>query len=375
MKILYVSEFFPTKDGRFTGGVEARNYFVARGLVKSHKVTVITSRVTKSKSFEKIAGILVHRVGPKRKYSASVGSIFDRIRFTISAIKFAKTAPFDIVDGSNFITHLIAIIIAKSQRVPVVAWYPDIWIGSWLKIAGPLGVLGEILERINIKLGFDAYVTISEIKAKLLRQYVKGPVSVIKCGIDASEFTGSSNKAKEPTILCISRLVPYKHVEDLIWAFALLVKKNQNLKLTIVGRGPEEKKLKNIAIMLKINRKVSFLNNLPRKNLVRTIKSSHIFCLPSAIEGFGISVIEAATAGVPYVVSNIEVFKEVTKNGKGGLFFKLGDISDLAAKLKKLLTDKELYAKKSKESRQLAKIYDWEDIAQKTEKLYLTLIL
>ena len=213
MKILYVSEFFPTKDGRFTGGVEARNYFVARGLAKRHKVTVITSQVTKSKSFEKIAGISVHRVGPKRKYSASVGSIVDRIRFILAAIKFAKTASFDIVDGSNFITHLIAKIIAKSQRLPVVAWYPDIWIGSWLAIAGPLGVLGEILERINIKLGFDAYVTISEIKAKLLHQYVKGPVSVIKCGIDPNEFTGSSNKAKEPTILCISRLVPYKHIE------------------------------------------------------------------------------------------------------------------------------------------------------------------
>ena len=103
--------------------------------------------------------------------------------------------------------------------------------------------------------------------------------------------------------------------------------------------------------------------------------TSRSFCLPdlsppSEVEGFGISVIEAAAAGVPYVVSDIPVLKEVTRNGQGGLIAKVGDIAELSQKLEKLITDKKLYAEKSKQAIHLAKSYQWPQIARLTESVY-----
>lgn len=375
MRILFISEFFPTaRDLRYSGGVEARNYFVTKNLAKKHQVYVVTSRLPGSKKSEKYQRVNIYRVGPKRSYDAGMGSFLERSKFIISAIKFGNSIKVDIVDGSNFITHFISKIISINQKIPAVAWYPDIWIGSWTKIVGPIGAVGEVLERINIRLGFEAYIAISNTKARILGKFVNKPISVIKCAVDHQEFKTHWAKSKVPTILCVSRLVAYKRVGDLIWAFAILIKKTPNLKLILVGRGPEKTKLQNIIKMLKLNSKVKILDNLPRKDFIDHLKSARIFCLPSTVEGFGISVIEAVAAGVPYVISDIPVFREITKNGRGGLFFKSTDIKDLSVKLEKLLKNKKLYMQKVKECASLAQNYDWQEVAHKTEDLYKSLI-
>ena len=375
MRILFISEFFPTaRDLRYSGGVEARNYFVAKNLAKKHQVYVVTSRLPGSKKSEKKPRVNIYRVGPKRDYDASLGSFLTRIRFALAAITLGKSQNVDIVDGSNFLTHLIAKVISSSLKIPAVAWYPDIWIGSWIKIVGPIGAVGEVLERINIRLGFDAYIAISETKARELRRFVKRNVSVIGCAVDRSEFKIATKKQQTPTIICAARLVSYKRIEDLVWAFAILAKKISQLNLILIGRGPEKEKIENIIKMLKLNSKVKILDNLPRKNFIDHLKSARIFCLPSTVEGFGISVIEAAAAGVPYVISDIPVFREITANGWGGLFFKSTDIKDLSVKLEKLLKNKKLYMQKVKECASLAQNYDWQEVAQKTEDLYKSLI-
>lgn len=374
MRILFISEFFPTTDLRYSGGVEARNYYVAKNLAKKHQVYVVTSRLPGSKKSEKYQRVNIYRVGPKRNYDASLGSFLTRIRFALAAITLGKSQNVDIVDGSNFLTHLIAKVISSSLKIPAVAWYPDVWIGSWTKIVGLKGAVGEVLERVNIRLGFDAYIAISNTKARILGKFVKKPISVIKCAVDHQEFKTHWAESKVPTILCVSRLVAYKRVGDLIWAFALLTCKIPNLKLVIIGRGPKKRELTNIVKMLKIGSKVTFLDNLPRKKLIKIMKSAHIFCLPSTVEGFGISIIESAAAQVPYVVSDIPVFREITKNGQGGVFFKAGDISDLAGRIEKLLINKKLYQTKARECTSLAKSYDWNQIADQTESLYKSLI-
>lgn len=375
MKILLVTEFFPTgKDLRFTGGVEARTFFLAKYLALKHQVFVLASRDKASPSQEKLNNITIYRVGPRQNYSATAGNVINRIKYVRRAINFGQSLDIDIVDGSNFIAHLIAKEIANNQKTPLVFWYPDLWIGSWIKNIGIFGIFGEMLERLNLARGASAYIAISNSTAQKLKKYIKDKIHIIACGVDFKEFKSSSKKFLKPTIICISRLVPYKRIEDLIWAFALLLKKGLDLNLIIVGRGPREKKLKNICQMLKISTKVSFFQNLPRKELIEKIKSSHLSCLPSQVEGFGISTVESAAAGVPYVISDIPVFKEITKNGKGGLIFKLGDVKDLAGKIEKLLTDRSLYQKKAKEAQNLAKNYQWQEIAKKTEEVYRQLI-
>ncbi|OGD93666.1 hypothetical protein A2697_01620 [Candidatus Curtissbacteria bacterium RIFCSPHIGHO2_01_FULL_41_44] len=374
MKILMVTEFFPTgKDLRFSGGVEARTYFVAKHLAKKHQVCVITSRDLTSPKVEKMFGFTVYRTGPRRSYIATAGDLLKRIYFIKDAISFGTTLDIEIVDGANFITHFIAKMIARNKKIPIISWYPDVWVNSWIKNVGIYGIFGEILERLNLFLGFNSYIAISKETAKKLKKHIKGKINVIPCGVDQKEFTTPAKKFETPTIICISRLAKYKNLRTLILAFAHLTTKLASVRLIIVGSGPNYNNLKNLTKGLKIDSKVKFLSNISRKELVRLVKSSHIFSLPSLVEGFGIATIEACCAGLPYVNSDIPTHREVTNNAKGGFLVDPQEPRLFSKRFYELFNDGALYKKKSLEAKKLAQNYDWRTITQKTEKIYIDL--
>ena len=375
MKILFVTEFFPTgKDLRFSGGVEARTFFIARNLSEKHKITVIASRGIKDPKIEKMFGFTVYKVGPKRDYAASVGHLVSRVLFIKEAIKVGKTLDVDIIDGGNYISHLIAKQIANHKKIPVAAWYPDVWLNDWIKNAGVYGIFGEILERYNMRSNFDAYIAISNQTSQKLKRYTRKKVQIIYCGVDQKEFAISPQKFRFPTIICVSRLTKYKNIKTLILAFSHLSIKVKTARLIIIGTGPEEKKLKNLAKELKIFTKVTFLKNLPRKELIKLYKKSHVFSLPSIVEGFGIATIEAAAAGLPYVNSSTYIHKEVTKNGFGGFLVNPSNYLDFSDRLYQLLTNKKLYEQKSEDAAKLSENYNWSEISQQTEKIYYSFL-
>lgn len=375
MKILFVTEFFPIgKDLRFSGGVEARTFFVARQLAKKHKVYVIASKTPGAKPFEKINNIHVYRAGETRKYSASAGYLISRIKYIISAINLGRSLDADIVDGGNYISHFIAKKISQKKRIPVVAWYPDVWLGNWIKNAGVYGVFGEVLERYNMRSKFDTYIAISNQTANKLKKYTRKKINVIYCGVDKKEFNNKVSKFKNPTIICVSRLAKYKNIKSLIYAFSFLEKRLHQCRLIIVGTGPQEHKLKSLTKELQIAKKVSFFKNLARKDLIRLYLKSHLFSLPSSVEGFGIATIEAAAADLPYVNNNSPIHKEVTKNGLGGFLINSSNYENFSDKLYQLLNNRKLYEQKSKDAEKLAEYYNWHEIANHTEKIYFTLL-
>lgn len=374
MKILIVTEFFPQgKDLKFSGGVEARNFFVAKELAKKNKVTIVASKTGKTSS-EKINNINVIYVGPTRNYSASSGNILERLFFIKNAITQGQKLDVDLVEGTNFISHFIAIFISKKKRIPRIAWYPDVWVGSWISNAGILGIFGEILERINLMYDFDKYIAISQETSKKLKKHTKKRVHVIPCGVDQKEFKGKTHKFKNPTIITVSRLTKYKNIKTLVLAFSYLKTKIPSAELIIVGSGPEKQNLKSLAKALKIEKSTKFYSGLPRKKLIGLVRSSDLFSLPSIVEGFGIAIIEAAAASIPYVNSNIPTIKEVTKNGKGGFLVNPDKPFDFSKKIEELLTKKSLYAKKSNEAYMLSKNYNWKKVSEETDKVYKSLL-
>src|SRR3989344_6480958 len=252
MKILLITEFFPTgKDLRFSGGVEARTFFIAKNLAKRNRVTVLASRTNKTPQKEKMFNFEIYRVGPLRQYHATVGDVIKRALFIKNAIKFAKNLDVEIVDGSNFISHYIAAKVALFKKIPAVAWYPDVWIGSWIKNSGLLGILGEILERINLKFPFSSYIAISQETKKKLKKFIKSRPIVIPCGIDQFEFKTLISKFPNPTIICISRLTKYKNLKTLILAFAHLSSR-LSPRLIIIGSGPQKNELLNLTKALNL---------------------------------------------------------------------------------------------------------------------------
>ena len=375
MRILLISEFFPTSvDGDFTGGVEARTFFIARELARKHDIIVICSD-TGGKRYEKMMGFTIFRVGPKRVHTS--GFDVTRLLYILSAIWKGKTVRSDIVEGTNFINQLIAYCIGKLQKTPIVAWTPDVWRGQWRKNMGFVGgVIGNLIESFNLCHRDINYIAISKTVAK--KMYAVGVpkklITVIPCGVDYKEIQKIGvKKYRKPVVSIVCRLVKYKNVDILIRAFGLLAQKNKACTLQIVGQGPEKNNLERLTQELNIANRTRFVGFIPKhRDVLKKLSKSYLFCLPSETEGFGIVTVEAMAMGLPVVLADIAINREVTEE-KGVLFFKPSNYHDLFQKLSLLMTNHKHYASLSKAARQQARKYDWVDIAKKTEAFYASL--
>ncbi len=380
MKICIITEYFTKKDGSATGGVEARAFNIGSRLGKNHAVFIITSWQKGQQRKEEFANMTVYRVGKHHPYS-NTGGTLSRLRFAFAAkkaaIKLGGKHNIEIIDGYNFISYIPAQRAARKLHIQCVATYHEVWIGEWVKNKGLIaGSLGSLWERINLRLKWDKIVAVSNFTKKRLEKHGKQAV-VIPNGVDVAAFQHTHKKTKQPSIAYAGRLTKHKRVADLLKALAI-IKNNpelQNVHCHIVGTGPEKERLEMRVKELQLQKHVTFHGFVKNYEDVKKImQQSHVFCLPSVLEGFGMVVIEAMAAGTPYVCSDIDVLSEVTHNGTGGLLFKQEKHEDLAEKLKMLLTNKNLHQEKVKQAKEFVQRYDWDRIVEQTKNMYAAVI-
>ena len=350
MKLLFLTEFFPrNRHLIFTGGVEARVYYIVKLAKKNFQVKVISSSSS--------------------KISATPFSVFSRIYYLFYSFIKALTSDFDIVEASNFVSYLPAFFAAKIKGKKAIAWIPDVLDQDWWQFGPIVGLLGYILEKISLMLNWDHIISLSHsTKNKLIKKGInKNKITVVHGAIEPKEFNFKKPpKFHQFTIICIARLVKTKQIKDLIVAFSKIDK----ARLIIIGHGPLENELKQLTEKLEISSKVNFQKNLTRIQLINTLHRSHLFSLPSTVEGFGLVTIEAMTAGLPAVLADIPVNQEITRKGQGALFFKPSDPNDLAKKILKLKNNPQLYKTKQIQGKKLASSYSWKKIYQQTKKVY-----
>lgn len=362
-RIAILLEFFPTSEN-ITGGVEGRYYHLLRHLRNNFDITLITSKQRDEKELE---GIKIKRVS-KINYS-NTGDILNRTKLVYKMYKEVIKGEYDIIEGGNFLSYIPANFAAKKLNCKSIATYHEVWAGNWITNKGfKTGIFGEIWERINLRLSWDKIISVSEFtKRKLVEQGIDGnKIAVIPNGINLEEFKVKVKKYDNPTIIYTGRLVNYKRVDVLIKAISFVRKEIKDIQCLIVGQGIERKNLENLVKKLNLQNNVKFFGYIPSfEETIKLRKSSNIFVTCSNLEGFGIVVLEAMACGIPYICSDLEVFKEITENGKGGLIFEKNDEFDLAKKILLLLRDKKLYRKKQIEGKKFVKKYDWKEIGKK----------
>ncbi|HEY5949287.1 MAG TPA: glycosyltransferase family 4 protein [Kofleriaceae bacterium] len=375
MKILLVTEYFPRSgDCEVRGGVEARAFYIARELSKRHSVRVLCTREPGEPIEDNVAGISVHRCGPERPYMQG-GGLPGRAAFLRAAIAASRGTDADVVDGHNFLAYVIASVISRVHRIPRVATYHDVWLGDWVKNLGLVsGVVGEVMERYVLAQHWDQIIANSEAtRQKLLAAHARTPnVEVVHNGIALEEFIRMrAPKFERPTICYVGRLVRYKRVDDLLHALVAVRQSVPNVKLEIVGSGPEDEALRALSSQLGLDANVEFHGFVPKHaDVVGIMSRSHVLCLPSAVEGFGMAIIEAMACSTAVVASSLAPIREITRGGQGALLFECGDVAQLAQNLTSLLTDAALRDRCEGQARALAADYDWAPLAAKVEAVY-----
>jgi glycosyltransferase involved in cell wall biosynthesis len=146
---------------------------------------------------------------------------------------------------------------------------------------------------------------------------------------------GGFKFVRDRTVLYYGRLAAEKGIDVLLEAKKLLP---GDVKLKIIGTGPEEEKLKKRVDDEAIPN-IQFLGFRQGLDLYQEIKSSKCTLLPSIWnEVFGLTVIESYCLGTPVIGSDIGGIQEIIKDGRTGFLSKCNDPGDFAEKINKLLT-------------------------------------
>ena len=133
-----------------------------------------------------------------------------------------------------------------------------------------------------------------------------------------------------------------KNVGILLKALKIVIKTFPNLKLIIVGDGPEKNHIHKLVLSFNLNTNVIFKGFVNKTKKFELIKNAKILVLSSSQEGFGIVLAEALALSVPVISTNCGGPAEIIDDGKTGYLVNIGDYQDMAKKIIFLLRDEKL---------------------------------
>jgi glycosyltransferase involved in cell wall biosynthesis len=205
-----------------------------------------------------------------------------------------------------------------------------------------------------------------------------GNVTVQSMGVDLStRFVPGSQPAEPNRLIYVGRLVEKKGVATLVTAIHLLKNDFAELRLTIVGDGPEKPALEKLAADLGVNAQIDFAGSQANENVPRYYQSAGIAVVPSIVaadgdqEGLGLVAVEALGCGCVTIVSDLPALHDVVSDGENGLVFRATDATDLSAKIRRLLEDAPLYEHLGNAGRQsVVNRFDWKQVGSQ----YLSII-
>ena len=153
--------------------------------------------------------------------------------------------------------------------------------------------------------------------------------------IDTKGIDAVPAKGKNSYIIQISRFALHKRFD-----MSIRVASSLDRKLVCVGTW-NYNGLKKLAKSLRAD--VDFYHNENNKKVMGLLKGAEVLISPSLHEGWGMTPIEAIYCGIPILLSDLEVFREVY--GDNVIYHKKDDFKDMRTKLLQILSDKQFQAK------------------------------
>jgi glycosyltransferase involved in cell wall biosynthesis len=342
MKIAQVTKYFHPH----IGGIESNVLGVSEELIKrGNDVTIFTSNVPRTRSFESICGIKVFRSLSFFTFSKdpfSPGILINLLRKDYDLIHLHLPDPFN---------SILVWLASKIKRKPfIVTYHADIMREG--SIYGTLNRIYSLFLKIVLKdsdkilATSPAYVKGSETLGRFNEK-----IEIVPNFVDIEKFNPDMDRLEcikrlsleeikdKRVILFLGRLVPYKGVEYLIKAFPQVRERVEKAFLLIVGEGPLRENLEKMASGMDDVKIMKMHGENDDSSLYYPI--CEIFVLPSITrqEAFGISLLEAMACGKPCITTNISGMPYVV--GKTGVRVNPRDPEGLSCAMIELLSEPE----------------------------------
>ena len=209
-----------------------------------------------------------------------------------------------------------------------------------LHFPAPVAAVGRLLEGPATRrvYGHRPAIAVSPSTARALRHRLRwrGPIHVVPNGAPRPHDPGTDRlRTPMPTVVSVGRLVVHKRVALLIEAAGRLRPKRPDLRVDVIGSGPELPALRSLAQAECPGDSLVLHGRLDDADVERALDRSWLAVATTRGEGWGLSVLEAAARGVPTVAFCVDGLSDAIRPGRTGWLVEDG--RDLAAAIDEAL--------------------------------------
>ncbi len=316
--------------------------------------------------------------------------------YPIKAVNMIKKMNLDVIHSNvEFTVGIFARVVSEQLSIPLVHTYHTNWEDYTHYITKNKKILDDICKKLlKYLMVFFEDKTVTELIVPSNKIYnlfkdkykFTKNIHIIQTGIETSKFYKENFnqkdinslkkklgiKKKDFVVMTVSRLAKEKSVDRIINNHKELVKKYSNMKLLIVGDGPDIDKLKDETKSLGVSDSVIFTGKVPLSDIPIYYQLGNVFVTASKSETQGLTVVEAISSSLPVVAVKDDSFVNSVIEDFNGFVFT--DDEKYINSISKLYEDKDLYNRLSNQSRLLSADFSSEYFALKVLKVYETAI-
>lgn len=295
------------------GGAEVFAERIAEQLAADGaRVTLFASRPPGLPALTSRHGVLIRRAGGTFGVYAAALRWLATHRRDIDAV----------VDCQNGIPFFSPLVVRR--KTPVVQLIHHVHQRQFGLFFGPLtSAVGRQLEARGARWVYGRRPSVSvspstrdEVRTEL---GLAGPRFLVTNAVDTPAPEALSVRSPTPTIVCVGRLVPHKRIERLLQAIPALAEAIPDLVVHLVGDGPDEARLHEIAAHLDLPPgALVWHGRLPADERDALLAKAWLTVNPTHGEGWGIGVIEAAAFGVPALAFKVPGLRDSIRDGETG---------------------------------------------------------
>ena len=269
---------------------------------------------------------------------------------------------FDVVHCNTRVTQFLGFLIYKRFNLPYVGAYHGFYRPS--------------IFRKKFKLSGVMSIAVSRaVRAHLIKDLdIEGEnIKVVYNGIDSDEFLSKEAsrgdwgyKNEDYLIGILGRVSQEKGHFLAVDAIGKLVSRRKNAYLLVSGRGRLDSKLREYLRQKRLEERVKFIDCRPNQFL----DIIDLLLVPSKKEGFGYSILEAFTKGVPVIGYNTGGIAEIVRDRENGLLFHNYDSLALVEKIEDIISNDNLRQRVVQQAREDVLYFSSQRMATDTEKVY-----
>jgi alpha-1,3-mannosyltransferase len=364
LKVVHiVRQFSPS-----VGGLETAVLSLARA--QRNELAIDASVITLNRVFgddtvlppeEIVSGVPVRRL-PWRGSS--------RYPLAPSVLRHLQGADILHVHAVDFFFDFLAFTRPLHRRVMVASTHGGFFHTAKFAIAKKLWF--DTITRASLR-AYRRIAACSHSDAALFQSRAGARLALVENGIDPSRFADAAAPTPTRTIICFGRFSRHKRVGDFFPLLARLRAENPAWRLIVAGRDSDQTsdELAAMANQAGVADAVRFVVNPSDLELRALIGEASYFACLSAYEGFGLAAVEAMSAGLFPILSDIPPFLRLVNDTKIGL---IHDFATPAITVEgvcmSVLTDQAAYTARRALTMHAVRLYDWGTVAARYAEIY-----